>query len=524
MASGRGRSTIAGVALRLPAAKPARVSPLGPEAGAGLETHRPREISFYTAPAMEPAVERVLGVAELARRLRSTLEGMTGVEWVEGEIGGLKRAPSGHCYFILKDEKVDACIDCVMYKFQATRARNVLAEGARVQLRGRPTVYERRGRLQWVADAARPAGRGALLEALERLKQRLGAEGLFDVSRKRPLPAEPRVVGIVTSRSGAVFHDIRTVALRRAPVRLVLSHALVQGDGAGVSLIEALDRIERYPGLDVLIVGRGGGSGEDLAVFNDERVVRRVACCRVPVISAVGHEIDVTLTDLVADRRAATPSEAAELAVPSDEERRDSLRRQVRHLQQAMRSRLHQQRLLAERLGRRLSDPRFVIAVRQQELDEAQVRLERAAQRGLARQRAALEGQQRRLERQHPWAVLSRGRGQLDRLEGRLTSALRRLLDRNRSALASRSSALNALSPLAILGRGYALATRAGGTPIRRAAELAPGERVEVRVQTGAFAAEVTAVFPDVANGGDPDHECAPGSHPEAGHLAGDSE
>lgn len=465
-----------------------------------------------------------MSVAQLARRLRLTLEGMDGVDWVEGEIGGLKRAPSGHCYFTLKDEKADACIECVMYKFQATRARNVLAEGARVQLRGRPTVYERRGRLQWVADAARPAGRGALLEALERLKQRLAAEGLFDPARKRPLPEEPRVIGIVTSRGGAVFHDVRTVALRRAPVRLVLSHASVQGNGAAESLIEALDRIERYPGLDLLIVGRGGGSGEDLAVFNDERVVRRVARCQVPVISAVGHEIDITLTDLVADRRAATPSEAAELAVPSEEERRERLKRCSRHLHQAMRARLHQERLLVERLSRRLSDPRFLIAVRQQELDEMSVRLERAAQRGIARRRAALETQERRLERQHPQAVLSRGRAQLDRLEGRLTAAMRRLLDRARSDFTAQTSALHALSPLAILGRGYALATRADGVPIRRAADLVPGERVEVRVQTGAFAAEVTDVFPEVANAGAPDHECAPGDVPEALDRAGDTE
>lgn len=471
-----------------------------------------------------PATERVWSVAQLARHLRLTLEGMDGVAWVEGEIGGLKRAPSGHCYFTLKDEKVDACIECVMYKFYATRARNVLAEGARVQLRGKASVYEPRGRLQWVADAARPAGRGALLEALERLKQRLAAEGLFDPSRKRPLPEEPRIVGIVTSRSGAVFHDIRTVALRRAPVRLVLSHATVQGNGAAESLIEALDRIERYPGLDLLIVGRGGGSEEDLAVFNDERVVRRVARCQVPVISAVGHEIDVTLTDLVADRRAATPSEAAELAVPSAEERRERLARCTRQLEQAMRARLHRERLLVERLSRRLSDPRFLIAIRQQELDEITGRLERAVQRGLARRRATLEAQTRRLERQHPRAVLTRGRAQLDRLEGRLTAAMRRLLDRAHSDFAARTSALHALSPLAILGRGYALATRAGGVPIRRAADLVPGERVEVRVQTGAFSAEVTEVFPEVANGGAPDHECAPGDVPEALDRAGDTE
>lgn len=461
--------------------------------------------------------ERVIGVAELARRLRITLEAASGSEWVEGEVGGLKRAPSGHCYFTLKDERADACIECVMYKFQATRARTVLAEGARVQLRGRATVYERRGRLQWVAEAARPAGRGALLEALERLKQRLAQEGLFDAARKRPLPDEPKVVGLVTSRSGAALHDICTVATRRGRVRLVLSHALVQGEGAAQSLIEALDRIERIPELDVVIIGRGGGSGEDLMVFNDERVVRRVARCRVPVVSAVGHEIDISLTDLVADRRAATPSEAAELVVPSLAEREAALVQHQKHLERAMLARLGVERLRSERLEQRLSDPRFLIAARQQDLDEARARLDAALRRAIGRRRARLEVQHRQLLLHHPRAVVARARGRLDPLEGRLRSAMHRLLDRSRSGLGSRSAALHALSPLAILGRGYALATRAGGVPIRKATELVPGERVEVRVQTGAFAAEVTAVLSTVENAPRLDHESPAGAATESG-------
>jgi exodeoxyribonuclease VII large subunit len=461
--------------------------------------------------------ERVIGVAELARRLRVTLETASGSEWVEGEIGGLKRAPSGHCYFTLKDERADACIECVMYKFQATRARSVLAEGARVQLRGRATVYERRGRLQWVAEAARPAGRGALLEALERLKQRLAADGLFEAARKRALPSEPRVVGVVTSRNGAALHDICTVAARRGRVRLVLSHALVQGEGAAQSLIDALDRIERLPELDVVILGRGGGSGEDLMAFNDERVVRRVARCRVPVVSAVGHEIDVSLTDLAADRRAATPSEAAELVVPSLEDRQALLNQHKRHLARAVRTRLAAERLRSERLEQRLSDPRFVIAARQQDLDEARVRLEAALHRSLGQRRSRLEVQHRQLLLHHPRAVVARARGRLDPLEGRMRGAMLRLLDRSRSALGSRSAALHALSPLAILGRGYALATRAGGVPIRDAADLVPGERVEVRVQKGAFAAEVTSVLSTVENAPGLDHESPAGAATESG-------
>ena len=271
--------------------------------------------------------EIVVGVAELNRRLRRAVEGASGDYWVEGEVGSLKRAVSGHCYFNLKDEEEDACIECVMYRFDALRAQRHLSDGAKIQLFGRATVWAPRGRLQVVAQRVRPAGRGGLSFALEELKNKLATEGLFDPARKRPLPTDPRVVGVVTSAAGAAFHDIRTVAFRRGRVRLVLSPALVQGEGAPESLLTALARLERYPGLDVVIIGRGGGSGEDLMAFNDESVVRRIANMRVPVVSAVGHELDISLSDLVADARAATPSQAAELVVPDAGARRVALRR-----------------------------------------------------------------------------------------------------------------------------------------------------------------------------------------------------
>ncbi len=439
-------------------------------------------------------------MGELCRRLRASVERVTGAEWIEGEVAGLKRAPSGHLYFCLKDERADAMIDCVMYKLSAMRAGRTLTEGARVQLRGRATVYEKRGRLQLVADAARPAGRGALLEALERLKTKLASEGLFDSSRKRPLPGDPIVVGVVTSRTGAAVHDIAICAKRRGPVRLVVSSALVQGEGAPESLIFALDRLERLPDLDVIIIGRGGGSGEDLMAFNDERVVRRVAACHVPVVSAVGHEVDVTLTDLVADVRAATPSQAAELVVPSRSERLRRLDAERRHLRRALETRLHRERAMLERLQAGLSDPRFLLYLRQQDLDELVARLDRSAHRAVKSRRAEVEALHRRLSGRHPRAVLAGARARLTPLEQRLQAGMRRLLDRHRSDLAARGSALDALSPLAILGRGYALATDPHGRAIRSADGLRPGDEVEVRVKQGSFSARVTKVLSTVEN------------------------
>lgn len=438
----------------------------------------------------------VISVAELDRRLRRAVEGSSANVWVEGEVASLKRAPSGHAYFTLKDERDDAIIECVMYKFYATRFRRLLLEGARLQLRGKATVWPPRGRLQFVAEGARAAGRGALLEALEKLKARLAAEGLFAAERKRPLPADPRVVGVVTSASGAAFHDIRTVAFRRCSVRLVLCSALVQGDGAAESLVAALDLIEQYPGLDVLIVGRGGGSGEDLMAFNDERVVRRVAAAKVPVVSAVGHETDVTLTDLAADVRAATPSQAAELVCPNLAERAEALRRCRAALLRAWQSEVVLARNRLHRLEMRLGDPRFLIAERQEQLDELSERLRQRTRRTLSGGRGESERLLRRLLARHPRTVIATSRAELGPLRARLQGAMRYDLGAERARLSDAAARLHSLSPLAVLGRGYAIATRADGVALRRAREVAPGDPIELRLAEGGVSAAVTAVRP----------------------------
>ncbi len=435
----------------------------------------------------------VITVGELDRRLRRAVEVASDDFWIEGEVASLKRAPSGHVYFTLKDEREDAVIDCVMYRFDAQRARRVLTEGARLQLKGRATVWAPRGRLQLVGSLARLAGRGELLVALEKLKEQLAKEGLFDPARKRALPTAPRVVGVVTSGSGAAFHDIRTVAFRRGGLTLVLSPALVQGDAAAPSIVAALDLLERYPGLDALIVGRGGGSAEDLMAFNDERVVRRIARCRVPVVSAVGHEIDITLTDLAADVRAATPSQAAELLVPDRLAQREALVSCERRLLRAQVGFLAAVHARLARLTHRVSDPRFVIAARQQELDELSERMALTTRQRVVRLGRVHGDLLQRLAHRHPERVLARARGQLAQLSGRLAAAAQVQLNQRRRALGMRAAQLDALSPLAVLGRGYAIALH-DGLPVLSSQELAPGDQVQVRVAHGAFRARVTQI------------------------------
>jgi len=429
--------------------------------------------------------EEVISVSELDRRLRRSVEDASARVWVEGEVSSLKRAPSGHVYFCLKDEAEDAIIECVMYRFNALRARRHLNEGARLQLIGQATVWAPRGRLQFVANELRPAGRGALLEALEQLKQRLAAEGLFSAERKRSLPSEPHVIGVVTSASGAAFHDIVSVAFRRGDVKIVLAPALVQGDGAPESLVRALGLIEQYPGIDVVLIGRGGGSGEDLMAFNDERVVRRVARLRVPVVSAVGHEVDFSLTDLAADVRAATPSQAAELVVPEGRARAAAWQRAHSALQRATLARILRWRGRIERARARLSDPRFMIAERQQELDELTGALGRRAIGAVAERRATLELLTRRLYARHPRAVLANARAELGPLDVRLRHAAVRHLSRAEARLADAATRLNGLSPLTILGRGYAIATRADGRAVRAADDVDVGEELTLRLGRG---------------------------------------
>ncbi len=440
-------------------------------------------------PAQAPASERtrfteyeeqrrddVLTVAELGRAIQRGVEGAVPRQvWVEGEVVGARPAASGHLYFTLKDQQEDAAIDVVMYRASLTqRTRSLVRDGARLRARGRPQFWAARGRLQLTSDRIEVAGKGAILEAIERLKEKLAAEGLFDAERKRPLPKDPRTVGIVTSAGGAVIHDICKVAARRGGAHLLLAPARVSGMGAAESITRSLRMLEKVESVDVIIAGRGGGSFDELLVWSDEALVRAVASCRVPIVSAVGHEVDVALTDFVADRRAATPSQAAEMCVPD----RAAFRREARHLEERL------LRCARSQLGER----RAALGTMQRMLDVRHV---------LAPHRGILEDHRTRLSRVDPRAVVARERGDLLRATELITSLVRARVARERGELGKMLAGLDAMSPLRVLGRGYAIATHQDGHAVRDVGELALGETVEVRVHQGQFSARVTAVSPE---------------------------
>jgi exodeoxyribonuclease VII large subunit len=447
-------------------------------------------------PAPPPEPPRALSVAELDRAIKGALDYAfeTGV-WVEGEVVSAKPAPSGHLYFGLKDEKEDATVDVVVYRSNVTpRMRQLCVNGGRVRLRGRPTFWAPRGRLQFVVDRVQAAGRGALLEALEKLKAKLAAEGLFASARKRPLPAEPRVVGVVTSPTGAAIHDVCRVAFRRGGARILLSPAQVQGAGAGDTIVRALAMLQRVDEVDVVVLGRGGGSADDLAAFNEEAVVRAVAGCRVPVVSAVGHEVDVTLVDFASDARAATPSQAAEMVVPDRAARRQLLCRTQLHLAKAMKARLTEGEVALGRMARRLGDPRLVIAAHQQSLDDRTARLATSMRSIVARRRDGLARANHNLATLHPRTVLARERAELTRWSHRLSTVWTASFERRRAELQRAGVRLDALSPLKVLARGYAIATTDDGRAVRSASDVAPGDTLHVRVREAQLEARVLSV------------------------------
>ncbi|MBI2896482.1 MAG: exodeoxyribonuclease VII large subunit [Deltaproteobacteria bacterium] len=441
----------------------------------------------------EPRPEtRVYSVAEVCQNVRSTLEERYGEIAVEGEITGCKRYPSGHVYFSLKDRSQDAVLPAVLFAGDAARVRTALDNGLVVRCVGTLSLYVPRGGFQMKVRLVAPVGAGDLAAALEALKAKLEAEGLFAAQRKRPLPLLPKAIGVVTSKSGAAWGDIVKTITRRFPSRIVLSPTLVQGDGAARQIVSALELLQRVEDVDVVILGRGGGAVEDLWAFNDEAVARAIAACRVPVVSAVGHERDVTIADLVADLRAATPTAAGEHVVPTREdlqERVGSLRHRLgRAASAAIREAEHG--LTTARHG--IGDPQRRIEDARQALDGLVIRgadLARARLHPLGRELGRLEV---RLRSAHPRTRLVQDRALLAGARGELVGLARSRVSAHRSAAEGMARQLEALSPLAVLARGYAVALhdRTGRALVEPAA-ASPGDALTLVLRGGRLKARV---------------------------------
>ncbi|HLK71836.1 MAG TPA: exodeoxyribonuclease VII large subunit, partial [Steroidobacteraceae bacterium] len=417
----------------------------------------PAPVAMSSAPAANPLpaanppsapARRVYSVSRLNREVRQLLETGVGQVWVQGELSNFSRPSSGHWYFSLKDR--DAQVRCAMFRLRNARAGFVPRDGQQVLARVRVSLYEPRGEYQLLVEELDDAGLGALQRAFEALKRRLAAEGLFAPEHKRPLPAVPRCIGVITSPSGAAIRDILHILARRFPAAAVIIYGVpVQGAPAVPAIVAALDLASARGECDVLILARGGGSLEDLWAFNDERVARAIHRARLPIVTGIGHEIDFTIADFVADVRAPTPSGAAELVVPDG----GAWRMRLAQLQE-----------------------RFSAAIR----------------RTLGAERAALTSLKRRLSASHPGARLQAIAQRLDDAETRLQFGWQTRLARDSARLQSLARALQAVSPLATLERGFAVVTRSrDGELITSAAQLAEGESIEARLASGRVHATV---------------------------------
>jgi exodeoxyribonuclease VII large subunit len=449
----------------------------------------PLKKAFLTMPT--GANEQVYSVSELNRLARQLLEQDLPRMWVSGEISNLARPASGHLYFSLKDER--AQIRCALFR-GANRSSFVPENGMQVLARGRVSLYEPRGDYQLIVDHLEAAGEGLLRRCLEELKQKLATAGLFDPARKQPLPALPRAIGVITSPSGAAVRDIVHILRRRFPaIPVIIYPVQVQGEQAKFDIVKAFETAVRRAECDVLILARGGGSLEDLWAFNEEIVAHAIAACPIPVVSGVGHEIDFTIADLVADVRAPTPSGAAELVVPDS---RDWLR----HLQalerrtvlasgRVLANTLTRQQQLAARLTR--CHPGYQLRQNAQRLDELRHQLSAALTNRLALDALRIDNALHRLQRVSPVMQLRLATEHVTGARQRLAAAIRVSVTGAGSRLAVLSGRLQTVSPLSTLERGYALVLDAGGSVVRSTTQVRPGDPITARVADGLIKATV---------------------------------
>ena len=435
---------------------------------------------------------RVFKVSELAAGIKRLLEEEVGRVWVVGEIGDLFRARSGHCYFILKDGT--AQLRAVLFRGNLARIPFDPEDGLEVVAQAELGFYEPRGDVQLIVRNLEPRGLGALQLAFEQLRNRLETEGLFDPAQKRELPVWPKRIAVVTSTAGAALHDVLQVTGRRAPgIPLVVVPTRVQGEGAEIEIEAALAAAVRLTDVDLVLLVRGGGSLEDLKAFNTERVARAIRACPQPVVSGVGHEIDLTIADLAADARAPTPSAAAELAVPDTWPWVQRLDRETDRLAHAMGARVDRHRLALARLAETLQThaPQTRLAAQRERLRANGIALEAAWRRGHAGLRARLHESRGRLGRAAT-ALVPEQNERLTGLRGRLDRAAQVAAAEQAGHLRELAGRLHALSPLAVLSRGFSIVRRAeDGAILRRSQDAAPGDRLRVQLPQGQLDAEV---------------------------------
>jgi len=420
--------------------------------------------------------DQIYTVSQVTEIVKTALEVALPRVWVEGEVSGYKKAASGHVFFNLKDEK--SVIKAVMWQSTARKVLFELKDGLKVVCRGKVSVYEPRGDYQLYVDLVEPKGKGALQLAFEQLKAKLKAEGLFEDGRKRKLPLRPKTIGVVTSPTGAAIRDILRILERRyARLHVVIYPARVQGEGAAAEIVEGIDALGAWPGIDVLIVGRGGGSIEDLWAFNEEPVARAIARSPVPVISAVGHEVDFTIADFVADVRASTPSAAAEMVIATEEAFAEKIDALARRLGEVLRFEVQHLRGDVDELARHRIFQNF------------EVRLA-----NLARRVDELETRGRNVIRAERQAIAEHKGAALLAAE-RLKNLARRTLADGRATWERLGAALDALSPLAPLKKGYAVVWKEGGLrAASRIEDVATGETVDVAFLKGEFSAKIESV------------------------------
>lgn len=436
----------------------------------------------------------VLSVSQLNQRARHLLEDVFPAIVVEGEISNLARPASGHLYFTLKD--AGAQVRCAFFRQNAQRTRQQAENGTLVRVTGRLSIYEGRGDYQLIVSQLEAGGEGALRAAFEALKQRLLDEGLFAAERKQPLPRFPRRIGLVTSASGAVLRDIISVFARRAPhIELVLVATAVQGKEATAQIVTALQRADRA-GFDAIILARGGGSLEDLWCFNEESVARCLAGLATPVVSAIGHETDTSISDFVADVRAPTPTAAAELLSPDRQQLLELLRSQQLRLQRRMQVLLQHGQLQLDSCQRRLRHPRERIEQNMQRLDELYLRMLRSIRHQQDQQLQRLQHLQRALNGKQLQTRLLQQHAQLDGLQQRLRRSLLQTLEQRQQQFHQQVQALQLVSPLATLERGYAIVRDDQQRVIHSVTQTAPGQPLSARLADGTLELQVLAVQP----------------------------